>query len=123
MKIIKTVHEIWQGRSVLRILMHCALENISIIENEKLFENAENASRYLHKRLSESILPLSIVGSIRHAGLLFGIDLVDENNGLLCDLEKIEKIRNMITDCISFFPYYLITDFYSILYSWYSYSQ
>lgn len=70
-----------------------ALENISIMENEKLFDNAEKMSKYLHKRLCDSIQGLSIVGNIRNAGLLFGVDLVDENNELLTDLDLIAKIR------------------------------
>lgn len=70
-----------------------ALENIKIIEEENLLEKAEEASLYIHSLLSKKIAPLPIVGDIRHAGLLFGIDLVDTNNKLIMDYNLLRKIR------------------------------
>ena len=64
-----------------------------IIEEENLLELAENDSHYLNQLLLTNIQSLSIVGQIRHDGLLFGIDLVDKKNNLLKSHNKIRKIR------------------------------
>lgn len=70
-----------------------ALETIKIIEDESLLETSENASLYIHNLLLKEIATLSIVGDIRCAGLLFGIDLIDTTNNLLTDHNVLRKIR------------------------------
>jgi len=70
-----------------------ALETIRIIEEENLLELAENASIYIYDRLSKEISPLSIVGEIRNAGLLFEVELIDEKNELINDCNLLCQIR------------------------------
>lgn len=53
-----------------------ALENIRILEEEQLAENSQAMGRYLLEQLAE-LKELPIVGDIRGAGLLAGIELVE----------------------------------------------
>ncbi len=75
-----------------------ALENIAIMEEENLLKNAENSGQYLMELLQKALSALPIVGEIRHAGLIFGIDLVNEKRQLLTDLTKIRQIREALVE-------------------------
>lgn len=52
-----------------------SLENIRILEEEKLFENSAVVGEYLLERFRE-LLELPVVGDVRGKGLFFGIELV-----------------------------------------------
>lgn len=54
-----------------------ALENLRIIEDEGLVENARVVGHHLHDRLSE-LLDLENVGDVRGKGLFAGIELVED---------------------------------------------
>ena len=53
-----------------------ALENIKIIENENLVENAKNVGAYLKTQLEQLKLGHHIVGDVRGLGLMCGMELV-----------------------------------------------
>jgi len=73
-----------------------ALENIRIIEEENLLENASQMSLYLNKLIKNKLTDLKIVGEVRGDGLLFGIDLVKHNKEPLSDIYAINNIRNSL---------------------------
>lgn len=54
-----------------------AIENIKIIQNEKLYENAEKMGVYLGQRLKE-LLEFDIVGDVRGIGLHWTVEYVDD---------------------------------------------
>jgi len=54
-----------------------AIENIKIIKNEKLYENADKMGHYLGERLKE-MLEFDIVGDVRGIGLHWSIEYVDD---------------------------------------------
>jgi taurine-pyruvate aminotransferase len=56
-----------------------ALENIRILEEERLAENSEAMGRYLMEQLEE-LKQLPIVGDVRGKGLLVGIELVEDRS-------------------------------------------
>lgn len=64
-----------------------ALENIRILEEERLAENSEAMGSYLMEQLEE-LKQLSIVGDVRGKGLLAGIELVENRTTKIPLAEK-----------------------------------
>ena len=58
-----------------------ALENIKIIEDEKLLDNSKKMGKYLFDTLNEDLFKnkSSIVGDIRGVSLLIGVEIVEPN--------------------------------------------
>ncbi|MGD8873440.1 MAG: aminotransferase class III-fold pyridoxal phosphate-dependent enzyme, partial [Gemmatimonadota bacterium] len=55
-----------------------ALANLDIIEGEGLVENAASVGAHLQKRLREEFADHPLVGEVRGAGLIAGIELVED---------------------------------------------
>jgi putrescine aminotransferase len=57
-----------------------ALKNLDIIEEEQLCQNATKVGEYLVARLQEELSDLPVVGEVRGAGLLAGVELVADRD-------------------------------------------
>ena len=75
-----------------------ALSNIDIIEREGLLENARVVGAYLRERLVEELSELPIVGEVRGAGLLAGVELVSDREKRTPLQVARQQIANRIRD-------------------------
>src|SRR5699024_6605394 len=57
-----------------------ALETISVIEENKMMQNAESIGNYLKKQLKELQKKHEIIGDIRGKGLVIGVELVNDRH-------------------------------------------
>jgi adenosylmethionine-8-amino-7-oxononanoate aminotransferase len=69
-----------------------ALENIAIIEEEKLLGAVRERENEMKRLLRERIQPLPFIGEVRGAGLLFGIDITDGSGNLLPNRGLVEEL-------------------------------
>ncbi|MGY5877222.1 MAG: aminotransferase class III-fold pyridoxal phosphate-dependent enzyme, partial [Candidatus Thorarchaeota archaeon] len=56
-----------------------SLANIETIQQQNILDNVIEMGSYLRKRLDEISESLSIIGDVRGMGLLYGIEIVDDN--------------------------------------------
>lgn len=74
------------------------LSVLTVIELEKLQDNARETGAYLNKRLKQQILPFPFVGEIRGVGLFQGIDIVKDKESRIEDGDMAKKIISLMRE-------------------------
>ncbi len=72
------------------------IANLKILQEERLWENAEKVGAYLHSKL-ETLSTLPIVGDIRGKGLMLAVELIGADGGHL-ETAKTNQIVGLLRD-------------------------